>query len=111
VLNVASGKWTILVHGGTSPHYARSGHIVYAVGGTLRAIAFDLKRLEVTGNPIPVVEHVLAKPTGAADFALAQNGTLVYVSGTGQRIGVLKDLRPISRRPVSARNVTVLPIM
>jgi serine/threonine-protein kinase len=83
VLDTVSGKSTVLIRGGTSPHYSQSGHLVYAAGGTLRAIAFDAKRLEVHGNPVPVVEHVLTKPSGTADFDLSQNGVLAYVTGNG----------------------------
>ena len=60
-----------------------SGHIIYGVGGTLRAVGFDLDRLEVTSDPIPVVNGVNMKRTGVANFAVAQNGSLVYVEGSG----------------------------
>jgi Tol biopolymer transport system component len=46
-------------------------------------VPFDLGRLEVTGPPIPVLEGVVTKNSGAADFALARDGTLVYLSGSG----------------------------
>jgi len=56
---------------------------VYAAAGALRAVRFDLGRLEVTSDPVPVLEKVtMASATGAADFAVAQNGTLVYVAGS-----------------------------
>ena len=35
----------------------------------------------VLGDPITVVEHVLMKPTGAADYTVSRMGTLVYVTG------------------------------
>jgi serine/threonine-protein kinase len=84
VLNLKTGKQDILIRGGTNPRYAASGHIVYAAGGTLRAVPFDLNRLEVKGNPIPVVENVLTKNQGAADFAISKNGTLSYITGVAQ---------------------------
>jgi serine/threonine-protein kinase len=83
VLDLATGKRSVLIRGGTSPHYAVSGHIVYAAVGTLRAIAFNPETLQVHGNPVPVVEHVLTKSSGAADFDLAQNGALAYITGSG----------------------------
>ena len=50
--------------------------------GTLRAVRFDLGRLEVTSDPVPVVEKVtMSVTTGTANFALSHNGTLVYVPG------------------------------
>ena len=68
---------------GVAPRYSPTGHIVYALDGTLLAVPFDLDRLEVTGVPVPVVEGVVTKPLGSADFDLASNGSLVYVGGSG----------------------------
>ena len=46
----------------------------------LRAVGFDADRLELTSStPVPVVENVNTTTQGAANFALADNGTLVYV--------------------------------
>jgi serine/threonine-protein kinase len=82
VLNLKTGEQKILVTGGGYPRYVPSGHIVYGVAGTLRAVAFDLGRLEVRSDPVPVLEGVLTKSSGAADFAVAQDGSLVYLAGT-----------------------------
>ena len=78
----------VLVSGGSSPRYAPTGHIVYGVAGTLRAVGFDPVRLELTTNPIPVLNGVVTKSNGGANFSLADNGSLVYTpatSGTSQR--------------------------
>ncbi|HET9361719.1 MAG TPA: protein kinase [Vicinamibacterales bacterium] len=80
VLDLATGQHKTLVRGGSYARYARSGHIVYGVAGTLRAASFDLNRLEVTGDPVPVLEGVMTKQSGAANFSLADDGTLVYVA-------------------------------
>ena len=66
------------------PRYSPTGHLIYGVNGTLRAVGFDLDRLEVTDpNPVPVLAGVVTKPGGAADFDLASDGSLVYVTGQG----------------------------
>ena len=65
---------------GTSPRYLSTGHIIYAVEGGLRAIAFDISRLDVVGESFPVLDGVLTKGT-TADFAIADDGTLIYVHG------------------------------
>ncbi len=83
VLDLKTGTQKILVSGGSHAHYVASGHLVYGVTGTLRAVAFDLNRLEVTGTPVPVLPQVVTKDLGAADFDVARNGTLVYVPGSG----------------------------
>jgi hypothetical protein len=67
---------------GSHAHYVPTGHLVYGVAGTLRAVPFDLARLEVVGTPAPVLEGVATTPGGAADIAVAANGSLVYVPGT-----------------------------
>ena len=74
------GTWRVLVRGGSHPRYVATGHLVYAVQGALHAVPFDLNGLEVTGEPIPVLAGVTTKASGAADFALSQNGSLVYLS-------------------------------
>ena len=81
VLDLETDEQRVLVPGGSNPHYSPTGHIVYAVTGTLRAVPFDLARLQVTSNPVPVLEGVITKGTGAANFALATNGSLAYVAG------------------------------
>jgi len=59
-----------------------SGHLVYLHDGTLFAAPFDLDRLELIGQSAPVLERVTASPvTGGAQFAVTDNGTLVYLPG------------------------------
>ncbi len=81
LLNLDTGTRRVLIPGGSHPRYVRSGHVVYGVEGTLRAVGFDLERLEVTTDPVPVLDGVITKPGGAADFGVSANGSLVYVPG------------------------------
>ena len=83
VLDLATGEQRQLVPGGSYPKYSETGHIVYAIEGTLRAVPFDLTRMQITGPPAPLLDGVLTKDSGAADFALARGGTLVYVASSG----------------------------
>jgi hypothetical protein len=41
----------LLDHAGMYPRYLPSGHLVYVTKGTLFASPFDLKRLQLTGEP------------------------------------------------------------
>ena len=82
VLDLRTGEYRVIIEAGTSPRYASSGHIVYAVGNTLRAVAFDAEQLAVTSDPVPVVEGVMVKANGTASFSMSQTGSLVYVNGT-----------------------------
>jgi serine/threonine-protein kinase len=61
--------------------------LVYARAGELLAVPFDLRRLEVTGPPVSVLEGVGMKPSsGTADFSLSGDGSLAYVPG-GSGVG------------------------
>jgi hypothetical protein len=81
VLDLRTGTTKILVRGGSQAQYVPSGHLVYAAAGTLRATAFDLTRLEPIGTPVPVVPQIVMLQSGTAEFDVARDGTLVYVSG------------------------------
>ena len=70
---------------GTSPQFATSGHLVFWRQGSLWAVPFDPDRLQVTGQPLPVVENVLANSVGFASYdATGTDGTLLYVSADAQ---------------------------
>jgi serine/threonine-protein kinase len=82
VLDLKTGQRKILIRGGSQAEYVDTGHLVYAAAGSLRAVRFDLKRLEVVSDPVPVVEQVLTTATsGEASFALSRTGTLLLVPG------------------------------
>ncbi len=81
VLDLDTGQHEVIIPNGTHPRYSPTGHIVYGLDGTLRAVAFDLDALRVTSDPVPVVEGVLTRPNEAANFSLSKTGSLVYVSG------------------------------
>jgi serine/threonine-protein kinase len=88
VLDLRTGTQTVLIRGGSDARYVSSGHLVYAAEGTLRAVAFDLARLAVVGTSVAVLPGVQTTATGAANVAVAADGTLVYIPGgmaTGPR--------------------------
>jgi len=78
-----TGQRKVLVEGGTDGRYLSNGYLAYARNGTLFVVAFDPERLEVKGAPVPVLEGVMSgAANGDADFAVSNNGTLVYEPGT-----------------------------
>ncbi len=83
-LSLATQEVKILLEGGTGARYLPTGHLVFVRGGTLYAVAFDPARLEVKGNPVPVLEGVRTEFYGAAQFTFAGNGSMVYVPGRAQ---------------------------
>jgi serine/threonine protein kinase/Tol biopolymer transport system component len=84
VVNLETMEQKILVPLGSSPRFSVTGHLVFVVEGALQAVPFDPARLEVLGDPIPVLEGVISKASGAADFSLSRDGSLVYVPSSGQ---------------------------
>jgi eukaryotic-like serine/threonine-protein kinase len=82
-MDLQSHATKVLVQGGTGPHYSPTGHLLYVAEGALRAVAFDPASLEVRGTSVSLVEGVVSKTLGGADFALAADGTLVYLAGAG----------------------------
>jgi eukaryotic-like serine/threonine-protein kinase len=86
VFDLQTLRQTVVVRGGSHAHYVASGHLVYAAGGTLRAIAFDPIALMTRGTSVPVVAEVVttgAAPAGGVDAVVSNDGTLAYVRGTG----------------------------
>ena len=74
-----------------------SGHLVYVEAGTLRAIAFDLNRLETHGPSVPVVSRLSTSIGGSGDFAVATDGTLVYVDAQGSAAANARTLVWVDR--------------
>ena len=66
--------------------FVRDGYLLYGQSpGLIRALAFDVTSLKVTGAPIPIIDSVeRAMDGGAVYFAVSQTGLLVYAS-TGDR--------------------------
>jgi eukaryotic-like serine/threonine-protein kinase len=84
VQSLRSGERRTLIERGTDGRYLSTGHIVYAFGGTLFAIPFDVRRLEVTAGQVPVLESVRRTTFnfgGGLQFSFSNTGTLIYVPG------------------------------
>ena len=81
VLDLHSGKYKIVLRGGSHAHYVQSGHLIYAAQGAVRAVAFDLARQETHGTPVTVVPAVSITTFGSMDADVANDGSLVYMSG------------------------------
>jgi Tol biopolymer transport system component len=86
VQSLKSGERHVLISGGSDARYVATGHIIYALGGRLLAIPFDLRKLQVAGGSTPIVDDVMratGNQTGAADFSFSNNGYLTYIPATG----------------------------
>jgi serine/threonine-protein kinase len=93
VQSLKTGERKTIIDGGADGRYVPTGHIAYGLGSTLFAIPFNIKTLEKTGGPVPVTEGVLRAigASGAAHFAFASDGTMVYFEGAnGATTGTIK---------------------
>jgi serine/threonine-protein kinase len=101
VHSLRSGERKTLIEGGSDPRYLPTGQVVYALAGTLFAVPFDLRRLEVTGGPVPIVEGVRrasGAATGIAQFAFSTTGSLVYIPGPVSASSGRRDLAMLDRK-------------
>ena len=91
VVSLKTGERKTVARGGFSPHYAAAstgtGHLLYLHQSTLFAVPFDAGRLTVTGSPAPILEDAGSNTNAGGEFALAQNGTFVYLSGKASLAG------------------------
>jgi eukaryotic-like serine/threonine-protein kinase len=88
-----------LVSGGSEGRYLPSGHIVYALGGVLFAVPFDVRRLAVTGGTVSVVEGVRRSvgAIGTAYYAISASGSLAFIPGPVTTTAGSSDLALIDR--------------
>jgi serine/threonine-protein kinase len=83
------GERRVLVNGGASARYVRTGHLVYMLNGSLMAVPFDANRLETTGTAVPLLDGVMQSvnmpgsdfESGMGQFAVSRSGHLVYAPG------------------------------
>ena len=100
-------KSTQLLTSGSNARYAQ-GHLIFLRGGTLMAQAFDVNRLELSGEAVPLAEEVQRGGTGltgaAGAFSVSDTAVLAYQTAsstvraqlawfdrTGRQIALLGD--------------------
>jgi eukaryotic-like serine/threonine-protein kinase len=98
VLDLKSGQRKTLIRGGGDAQYVETGHLIFAAAGALRAVRFDPVRLEVLGDPVTVIDHVMMKPTGAANYAVSRAGTLVYIGAGLSELATPRALLWVDRK-------------
>ena len=81
---------------GTTPRWVAPGSLVYAAAdGLLMAMPFDGAQRKVTGEPVPVLSGVrMEAGFGSAEFALGNDGTLVYLPGRNQLYATFAFVSP-----------------
>ena len=109
-LSLETGEKTIVVEGGSEAHYLPTGHLVYVgAPGTLMAVPFDLESVNVTGDPVLLLEGV--RQNAVADYALSEQGMLIYVlGGTGGTRSLISVDRQGRTQPLTeTKSEFVLP--
>jgi len=83
LLSLETGERKVVLENARQARYLSTGHLVYEQSGTgnLLVVPFDLAALEVTGDSMSVVQGV-RRFGNPVDYAISDNGTLVYVPST-----------------------------
>ena len=81
ILDLTTGEHRLLI-GGSQARYATTGHVVFQGNEStqsLLAAPFDADRLELTGEPVAILEDGSAGPGAVGTFDIGLDGTLVYL--------------------------------
>jgi serine/threonine-protein kinase len=101
VQSLRSGARKTVIPDGSDARYLSSGHIAYVTGGIVFGVRFDMRRLEIVGSAVPILEGVLRAPMSAApasQFAVARNGLMVYMPGPATGPSDRYDLALVTRK-------------
>ncbi len=116
VLSLADHRIKTLQNGGAFGRYLASGHLIYVgTQGTLFAAAFDLDKLQMRGNPVPVLELDPVR-TVSPQFDVSGNGTAVYRKGQGsgsvtiQWLDSAGKMQPLLTKPGFYGRPTISPV-
>ena len=78
--SLETGERRVLIPGGQAARYVATGHLVYALEGTVFAVPFDAGSLVATGGAVPLVDGVGTASNGLSNlFDLSEGGTFASV--------------------------------
>ena len=81
-IRLDTGARTTVLKAGRTARYVSPGTLLFLRGKVLYAVPFDAGTLAVKGTPVPVIDGISGDvTTGSAHYAVAKNGTLVFVPG------------------------------
>ena len=105
--SLKTGKRVLLLDG-SQPHFdAASGQLLYALGARVLAVPFNPDTFALSDLSVPIVADVLVTPDGGAQFAVSDNGALVYAP-QGQSPAIRRTLAWVDRRG-AAVSVSIPP--
>ncbi len=104
-VNVKTGERKLLLRGASRAECATAGYLVYSHSGSLFATRFDIDHLEVEGSSVPVIDDLSGDQlTGAMNYAISENGTLVWIPGQ-----TISSNRELALADLGGR-ISVLPL-
>lgn len=83
-VSLKTGERRVLIRGGNMARYSAPGHLLYARGGVLYAVAIDTATATLKGQELPVLTDVAGEwSSGAVHMSVSRGGTLAYLSESG----------------------------
>ena len=116
-VNFTTGENHMVLQGASMARYAPTGHLIFAKGGSIYAVGFDLETLATRGKPQLILQGVAGdETTGVVHFAIADDGTLAYVPGSPganmRRIAWVDrsgKVQPVNLEPAQYNDVRLSP--
>jgi dipeptidyl aminopeptidase/acylaminoacyl peptidase len=71
---------------GSAPRFVAPGYLVYLRGSTLQAAPLDPAGLTIGAMPQAVISNVRGEQSGTAQYAVSNDGTIVWASGADPAI-------------------------
>ena len=125
VKTLKTGARKLLLEDATDGQIVGNRYLLFAREGKLLAVRFDPKTLSVIGSAVPVIDGVthslyntsINTNTGAAQYGISENGSLVYAPGSieppPQRTLFWVDRKgvttPLGVKPASYASVKISP--
>jgi len=103
VQSIGGDDRTVVWEGGAAARYLPTGHLVYAQGNALFAVAFDPIERAVRGGPVPMVDGLRRSSnllSDAANYGISDTGTLATIPrdpNTGNRTRIQTTLSWVDR--------------
>ena len=113
-----------LINGGSQPRLLPNDVLIFVRGNTLYGVRLSPDHGSRVGEPVALVDSVMTDPsTGAAQYTVSENGTLVYVVGgqwrparmltrlqRGSAVRLADDIRPFNgpRMSPDGRRIAVV---
>jgi serine/threonine-protein kinase len=117
VVDLSTGRRTMLVRGAVCGRYLADGRLVFFRGGNILSAPFDVRRLKLTGDIVPVLQHVaIGRLSAAPAFAVSKNGTLAWAADSEYFtprqllwVDAAGQVRPALAEPGAYSNIRLSP--